>query len=151
MSRGTQTIFGMAGVVLPFAGAAAPSGWLLCNGAAISRTTFAHLFSVIGTTHGAGDGSTTFNLPDLRGEFIRGLDAGRGVDPGRVLGNLQYDMFKSHNHPPTNSGSYITGYGAGLGGANVASGANLQIDNSSYVGGTETRPRNVALNHIIKV
>ena len=54
------------GCVIPFAGAAAPTGWLLCQGQAVSRTTYAQLFSVIGTTYGSGDGSTTFNLPDMR-------------------------------------------------------------------------------------
>lgn len=87
-----------AGTVVAFAGSAAPSGWLVCNGAAISRTTYAALFAVIGTTWGAGDGSTTFNLPDLRGEFIRGLDLGRGVDSGRVLGSAQASQNLSHTH-----------------------------------------------------
>lgn len=77
------------GSVVWFAATTAPAGYLACNGAAISRTVYADLFAVIGTTHGAGDGSTTFNLPDLRGEFIRGWDNGRGVDPGRVFGSLQ--------------------------------------------------------------
>lgn len=64
----------------------APSGWLKANGAAVSRTAYAALFAVIGTSAGAGDGFNTFNLPDLRGEFIRGWDDGRGVDSGR--GNM---------------------------------------------------------------
>jgi len=55
------------GSVMPFAGATAPTGWLLCDGSAVSRTTYAQLFQVIGTTYGAGDGATTFNLPDMRG------------------------------------------------------------------------------------
>jgi hypothetical protein len=61
-----------AGAVMPFAMNAAPSGWLAANGAAVSRTTYAALFSAIGTTYGIGDGSTTFTLPDLRGYFVRG-------------------------------------------------------------------------------
>ena len=77
------------GVVECFARAAAPGGWLACDGAAVSRTTYADLFAAIGTAFGAGDGSTTFNLPDLRGEFVRGLDSGRGVDAARVLGTAQ--------------------------------------------------------------
>lgn len=67
----------------------APAGWLKANGAAVSRTAYAALFAAIGTTYGAGDGFNTFNLPDLRGEFIRGWDDGRGVDSGRVLGSSQ--------------------------------------------------------------
>lgn len=77
------------GLVLPFAGSAASSGWLLCNGQAVSRTTYAALFAVIGTTYGVGNGTTTFNVPDLRGEFVRGLDNGRGVDAGRTIGSSQ--------------------------------------------------------------
>ncbi len=78
-----------SGVILPFAGGAIPAGFLLCNGAALSRTSYATLFAAIGTTYGRGNGSTTFNLPDLRGEFIRGADNGRGVDNGRALGSSQ--------------------------------------------------------------
>lgn len=60
------------GTVLPFAGSTAPEGWAICNGAAINRTTYATLFSVISTTYGTGDGSITFNLPDMQGVFPRG-------------------------------------------------------------------------------
>jgi microcystin-dependent protein len=69
-----------AGLISFFTMTSAPTGWLKANGAAISRTTYASLFGAIGTTFGAGDGSTTFNLPDLRGEFLRGFDDGRGID-----------------------------------------------------------------------
>lgn len=72
-----------------------PAGWLIENGAAVSRTTYATLFAVIGVIYGAGDGATTFNLPDARGEFERGLDLGRGVDPGRVLGSGQGDAIRN--------------------------------------------------------
>lgn len=78
-----------AGAVCSFAGSSAPDGWLVCDGAAVSRTTYAALFEQIGTVFGAGDGVATFNLPDLRGEFVRGLDSGRGVDAARVLGTAQ--------------------------------------------------------------
>jgi len=87
------------GTVEALADSTVPSGWLLCNGDAVSRTTYARLFEQIGTTYGAGDGSTTFGLPDLRGEFIRGLDAGRGVDSGRTLGSTQSTQFGQHSHP----------------------------------------------------
>ena len=63
-------------VIRPFAGATTPNGWFLCNGAAISRTTYANLFAVIGTTYGAGDGSTTFLVPNLNGRFIEGAQTG---------------------------------------------------------------------------
>lgn len=67
------------GCILPYAGSSAPTGFLLCNGAAVSRTTYAALFGVIGTTYGAGDGSTTFNVPDLKGRSPLGAGAGSGL------------------------------------------------------------------------
>lgn len=66
-----------------------PDGYLELAGQAISRTTYSALFALFGTTYGIGDGSTTFNLPDLRGEFVRGWDHGRGIDTGRTLGSSQ--------------------------------------------------------------
>lgn len=78
-----------AGSVIYFAASTPPTGYLKANGAAVSRSTYAALFSAIGTTFGSGDGSTTFNVPDLRGEFVRGWDDGRGVDSGRVFGSAQ--------------------------------------------------------------
>lgn len=78
-----------AGTVQYFANSVAPNGYLECNGQAVNRTTYAELFSAIGTLYGAGNGVTTFNLPDLRGEFIRGADNARGADPGRALGTTQ--------------------------------------------------------------
>ena len=86
------------GSVYTFAGSTVPTGWLKCNGALLSRTTYASLFAVIGTTYGAGDGSTTFALPDLRGEFVRGADDGRGIDAARVFGSMQESANKDHNH-----------------------------------------------------
>ena len=85
----------LVGEVAFFARTTPPSGWLKANGAAVSRTTYAALFSAIGTTFGAGDGSSTFNLPDLRGEFVRGLDDGRNVDGGRRLGTNQGDAIRN--------------------------------------------------------
>lgn len=72
------------GAVIPYAGATAPSGWLLCYGQAVSRTTYAALFAVIGTTYGPGDGSTTFNVPDANGRVIAGRDNMGGTDKGRL-------------------------------------------------------------------
>ncbi len=69
------------GTVFPFAGTTAPNGWLLCNGAAVSRTVYSQLYSVLGTVSGSGDGSTTFNIPDYRGVFLRGVDGGTTRDP----------------------------------------------------------------------
>ncbi|MEN6644311.1 MAG: tail fiber protein [Armatimonadia bacterium] len=75
-----------AGAIIPYAGSAAPTGWALCQGQAISRTTFATLFAVIGTTYGAGNGSTTFNVPDLRGRVVAGKDDMGGVAANRLTG-----------------------------------------------------------------
>ena len=77
------------GMVVPYAGAVAPDGWLLCQGQAVSRTTYAQLFSVIGTTYGSGDGSTTFNLPDMRGRVAVGSDANL---PGTIEGTKTHTL-----------------------------------------------------------
>lgn len=87
-----------AGAVMYFAMNTAPVGWLPANGAAVSRTTYANLFAAIGTLYGAGDGNKTFNLPDLRGEFLRSWDSGRGVDGGREFASFQASQNLSHNH-----------------------------------------------------
>ena len=87
-----------AGLVGHFARSSAPTGWLKANGAEISRAAYAELFAAIGTTFGAGNGFTTFNLPDMRGEFIRGWDDSRGVDGGRALGSRQSGEIQQHSH-----------------------------------------------------
>jgi microcystin-dependent protein len=81
-----------------------PTGWIKRNGAAISRTTYSALFSIIGTTFGAGDGSTTFNVPDDRSLFERGWDDSRGVDVGRTFGSEQASQNLSHTHTGTTGG-----------------------------------------------
>lgn len=116
-----------------------PAGYLKANGAVISRTAYAWLFSRIDTTFGAGDGSTTFAVPDLRGEFLRGLDDGRGVDSGRGIGSAQTDLIKSHAHISTDL------VFNGTGGGGWAAGAYSMFTASSQAfGGIETRPRNIA-------
>jgi microcystin-dependent protein len=97
-----------SGSVFCMAVATVPSGYLECNGAAVSRTTYAALFAIIGTTYGTGNGSSTFNLPDLRGEFVRGFDHGRGVDSGRSINNPQGASNASHNHSISLSGTTST-------------------------------------------
>lgn len=87
-----------AGAVQYFAMSTAPTGWLEANGSAVLRASYSDLFSSIGTLYGAGDGSTTFNIPDLRGQFIRGYDNGAGVDTGRVFGSKQNDALEQHSH-----------------------------------------------------
>jgi phage-related tail fiber protein len=126
------------------------------------------LFSAIGTTYGAGDGSTTFNLPDLRGEFIRGWDDARGVDAGRTLGSAQAQNYQSHNHGITDPGhSHVLDYLVPLYGGDTDRGEGssvFSVDNSAQPsvvanstgitinnsGGAETRPRNVALLGCVK-
>lgn len=153
---GPNELFGRsavpAGTVHTFAGAIAglPSGYLLADGSAISRTIYADLYAAIGTTYGVGNGSTTFNIPDLRGEFIRGLDNARGIDTGRALGSAQADELKSHDHVEryANSGGAVDGV-ATITNRNAASMSNFGFSTGS-TGGTETRPRNIAMNFVIK-
>lgn len=140
-----------AGLVATFARSTAPTGWLKANGAAVSRTAYADLYAAIGTRFGAGDGINTFNLPDLRGEFIRGWDDGRGVDSGRALGSAQGQLIESHDHGMdpfkqvnANILQPVTG-GAELSSVGVGSAVRTKP-----TGGNETRPRNVALLYCIK-
>lgn len=92
-------IFVPTGAIMPFAGnGSVPSGFLLCDGSAVSRSAYSALFSALGITYGPGNGSTTFNVPDLRAMFIRGLDDGRGIDTGRGLGTNQAPQTQSHKH-----------------------------------------------------
>jgi len=100
----------------------APSGYLKCDGSAVSRTTYSALFTIIGTTWGAGDGSSTFELPDLRGEFVRGWDDGKGTDSGRSFASSQSDQNEQHNHSAsttvgshTHSYAFAQGSGGGVG------------------------------------
>ncbi len=84
-----SSVYAPPGAVIAYAAPRPPEGWLECNGATISRTAYADLFAAIGTVFGVGDGATTFSLPDLRSEFIRGFDDGRGVDSARDFGTAQ--------------------------------------------------------------
>jgi len=164
-----------AGQVAYFARNSAPTGWLKANGAAVSRTAYADLFAAIGTTFGAGDGFTTFNLPDLRGEFVRGWDDARGVDATRAFGTAQGEETKAHTHAVTGNTSVAgehnhslpvrsnnnTGDGF-LEDANSAENVRTAVTGnagshshaidltSASTGGTETRPRNVALLACVK-
>ena len=138
-----------SGSVMTFAMNTAPTGWLKANGAAVSRTTYAALFTAIGTTFGVGDGSTTFNLPDLRGEFMRGWDDGRGVDSGRVFGSAQADELKSHAHTTVEANQATSPTFSGVNYL-MATNPTANIRQVNATGGTETRPRNIALLACIK-
>lgn len=98
-----------AGAVAYCAASVPPDGWLKCNGAAVSRSTYARLFSRIGTQYGAGDGQTTFALPDLRGEFIRSWDDGRTLDKDRTFASVQPTSNLWHMH-----GLYDPGHAHGV-------------------------------------
>ena len=87
-----------AGVIQMFAGSTPPAGWLLCDGSAVSRTDYATLFAAIGTTWGVGDGSTTFNLPDLRGRAPIGAGAGSGLTARTLGGKLGSEYIQAHTH-----------------------------------------------------
>lgn len=123
------------GSTIPFAAAAAPTGWLICNGSTVSRTTYASLFSVIGVSWGVGDGSTTFGLPDLQGRVAVGSGAGTGLTARTLAGSggeethlLTIAEMPSHTHT-TSYGVNIFG-GGSLGGASIGQAA-LQTSNSA--------------------
>lgn len=149
-----------AGVVLPFATPTVPAGWLKCKGQAISRTLYADLFSAIGTTYGAGDGSSTFNVPNLQGEFFRGLDEDRGVDPGRSIGNSQdakvggFTWRVRSDDGDSSVATYKSITGLEIGGQweDVGNWGGNQTGGLHTVEVTpwDTRPRNVALLFCIK-
>ena len=161
------------GSVHLMASTTAPSGYLKCNGAAVSRTTYADLFNEIGTAFGAGNGSSTFNVPDLRGEFVRGWDDSRGIDSGRNFGTAQSDQNKQHNHSATSTVTdpghnhvYIDqqahneGYRPWKAGDNDCGQRNKNTSNAftgisvstsiANDGGNESRPRNIAMMYVIK-
>ena len=131
-----------------FAGANAPFGYLECNGAALSRAAFPDLFNAIGSIYGSTE--TTFNLPDLRGEFVRGYDNDRGVDDGRAMGSTQDDATavnglsvsdSGHSHGVTDPGHNHTTTGRSTSGLSVsqlqlgAGGQTFQVTSSSNTTG----------------
>lgn len=167
-----------SGALMPYAGSTAPTGYLLCDGSAISRTTYASLFTAIGTSFGAGDGSTTFNLPDTRNVFLRGANAStRTIStisyPAVTLGATATDKVQGHIHAldshvmlgQISTSSLNSGIGGGgaypnVGTVNDTSGAtqgtksattmNSDGTNGTPRTGTETAPVNLGVNYIIK-
>ena len=166
---------GMGGI---FFGTSAPSGWLECDGSAISRTTYADLFTAIGTKWGSGDGSSTFNIPDLRGMFPRGWNHGKasgnydldasgrttsatGSGTGDDIGSYKADAFKSHKHGQRiedNAGgnTYFVSGGAdgssqtGRYVAGSAATANQLRTDATGDSSNETYPKNVYVMFVIK-
>ena len=166
------------GMIASFGTATAPTGWLICDGSAISRSTYSVLFGVISTTWGAGDGSSTFNIPDLRGQFLRGFDNGAGNDPdagsrtgGDAVGSSQGDSVKSHSHGIESLNPHTGSSGAGnrpVAGNNgypqngVGSTAHVfnfaQVNRAipygflnTYSVGGEGRPKNKYVQYMIKI
>ena len=142
------------GTIIFHSASTAPSGYIKANGAIISRSAYSALFNTLGTTYGAGDGSTTFQIPDMRGQFPRGFDDGAGVDSGRTFGTSQSDAIVSHSHPisvPTVGSSggddaSVPRWSAKTSIVYAAPTANT----SNNSGSTETRPKNIALLACIK-
>lgn len=152
-------ITGGVGGILTRAVGAVPAGALECDGSIISRTTYAALYAVIGDAYGAGDGSTTFSIPDFRGAFLRGWDNGRGIDPARAIASLQLDAFQDHTYAAgvgrTNApAGFATGLVAANGvpvdffGAATVTGPFTSTAGAPRVA-QETRPTNVAIMYCI--
>lgn len=165
------------GVIAAYGGETPPNGWLLCDGSEVSRTMFDRLFTRIGVAHGVGDGISTFNLPDLRGRFVRGVDAGAGRDPdaalreaadvggneGDSVGSVQHDGFQGHFH--VFEGTHIPysgGGGSDLHGVQSDDDPTTVIDRDNITDAkdngfdgaprtsAETRPLNAYVHFIIK-
>ncbi len=142
----TASVFAMATSTVP-------SGYLECDGSAVSRTTYADLFSAIGTTYGAGNGSSTFNVPDMRGEFLRGWDNGRGVDDSRTLGSFQDHQLQEHSHQVNYNEQNVGDPPNPITVDNIRHSGRLDTTTTSGPTGNfgdETRPRNIAMMYVIK-
>ena len=144
------------GSLLMFAGASAPDGYLLCDGAAISRTTYNILFAAISTTYGVGNGTTTFNLPDFRGRGALGVGTGAGLTP-RTIGDaggaetvtLSTDEIPSHSHTHNANGGAGTGAdpATGLAYSNAANTASGGLDVTNGELNLYTTPIALSLNN----
>ena len=150
------------GSVIAFTHATPPTGYLVCDGAAISRSTYSVLFAVIATSHGVGNGTTTFNVPDYRGRFLRGLASGQTTDPdsasrtnrgdgltGDYVGTKQADGVKAHTHASAASATALASQTAAVATANQVYPAALGTVTGS-TGGNETRPINIYVQYCIK-
>jgi microcystin-dependent protein len=137
-----------AGAVMAFAMNSTPSGWLAADGSNVNRTTYAALFSAIGTTYGVGDGSTTFALPDLRGYFVRGSGTNSDGTEAGTFGAKQADELEAHTHTVSDTNTVSNGT-FGVGGLSPYPQGSITRTTSS-TGGTETRPKNIAMLYCIK-
>ncbi len=145
------TLLVPTGAVMPFAMNSAPSGWLAADGSTVSRSTYSALWTALGTTsspYGQGDGSTTFNLPDLRGYFVRGAGTNSDGTAAGTFGAKQADDLKSHTHEVDMSGS--NGPMAAGPAGNGPAARYSTTGTTGATGGTETRPRNIAMLYCIK-
>ena len=169
LAAAVQQLLVPAGSVMAFGFGSEPPGWLIADGSAVSRATYASLFAAISTLHGVGDGSTTFNLPDLRGIFVRGSGSQTigGITYSGTFPQKQADVFRSHTHAvtdPTHGHSYTdqvsvsngvfsVGGGTGQDGASDLgrltgfSSTGISIQST---GGSETHPANITLLYCIK-
>lgn len=148
----------ISGTVIMYAGATAPTGYLLCDGSAVSRTTYADLFAICSTTYGAGDGSTTFNLPDARGVFVRGAGTQTisAINYTGTLGTTQGDQMQGHAHNyerPNHSTDATAGVNRVTSIDDTTTATSSPItdgSNGTPRVGSETRPANITLSYIIK-
>lgn len=169
-----------SGMLIDFAGTVEPQGWLMCDGRAVSRSVYSSLFASISTSYGAGDGSSTFNLPDFRGRFSRyndNMGTAQGAasrDTGRVHGSEQAqatarnglgvsigntDLSHIHNigtgASATASGSsFTTPNFDGVASVRGSQGASVNMNHNhgvTWSGDSETRPINLACNKLIKI
>lgn len=164
------------GMIVAFGGSVPPEGWLLCDGHPVSRNSYSALFGAIGDAWGKGDSVTTFNLPDLRGRFLRGTDSGAGRDPdvgGRVainpggntgdnVGSVQGDSFQGHAHAINSMrvASIDNSFGAERIGQSTQNSTPFRMVSDAIIADAthgnprisiETRPQNANVNYIIKI
>ena len=161
------------GMIAPFAMSTPPTGWLACDGSAISRSTYSALFTAIGTTWGSGDGSSTFGLPDLAGAFLRGTgthgthqdarENGSAHFAAPSVGSFQDDQFQGHGHTLYSKGGYgnsdqIVALRNAVSGSGVYAIADrnglvqqaVEFGHSPPRTGVETRPFNASVKYCIK-
>lgn len=144
--------------IIPFGGTSVPSGWLLCDGSAVSRTTYATLFAAIGTTFGAGDGSTTFNLPKIPGRTLIGAGQGTGLT-NRALGalvgteteTLSVDQIPSHSHSISETDGFYGGSDRPQRGTDNAVRGTANTNSTGGGSAHNNMQPSIALNFIIKV